>query len=637
MALLDMKRVSLIAHADSKSAVLKALQNMGAVEIVSTKEEDLKKADLEQSLTGLEARLSNVQESLAFIKKYDNAKSSFLTPKPVMTTSALKTMHEKYAEADETIERIKQFTLDLSALKTRRQQLRNKMLQLDPYKKFDASLESIGVSRYTQSLLGTIPTENTSKYNNIQIEYADLAYFETLESQPDTFSVYVIMHNDIHEKLTGELKFIGFSEAYTKELYGTPHDLLFDYQNEFESLLKETKEYDANAERFVDDKPMLQAMEDHLLTEIARERTIGQLGETGSTFLLEGWIIADQQAVVEKTLLDIAPESYLAFRDPGEKEIPPTAHDNAKAIAPFEAVTDMYSITSSKGVDPNFIMAIFYFVIFGMMMADVAYGIILTVGSLLVLKLKKPDGMFRKITSVIMICGISTALWGLFFGNFFSIDGLMTAVINPLQDAMTMLVLCIGIGVVHILTGLGISAYMNIRRGKIWAAVFDNASWMMVLIGAGLLALGGVYATVGTYLMILGAAVLLLTQGRHKKGIVGKAIGGLASLYDVTSYLSDILSYCRIFGMGLATTVIAMVFNRIGGMFFGSIPGYVIGVVIMTVGHVFNIAINTLGAFVHTARLQYIEFYSKFFEGGGHAFKPLGMRTKHYRLGKPSR
>jgi V/A-type H+-transporting ATPase subunit I len=337
---------------------------------------------------------------------------------------------------------------------------------------------------------------------------------------------------------------------------------------------------------------------------------------------------------VEKAILETAPEAYIHFRDPEEGEIPPTALDNPRVVRPFEAVTDMYAVPSPKGFDPNRIMAFFYFVIFGMMMGDFAYGVLLTLGAFAVLKLKKPIGMFRRITTVVMYCGISTALWGLFFGTIFSIEG-VPYVLSPLKDAtgaLATLGLCLGIGVLHIMTGLGIAAYMDIKRGHVFAAIFDRVSWMLVIIGGIMLVAGGTIGTVGTYMALAGLLILLLTQGRSKKGFVRKAMGGLSSIYGITSYVSDILSYCRIFGMGLATTVIAMVFNTIAGLLMGGAVGYVFGIVILTVGHVFNIAINALGAFVHTARLQYIEFFNKFYEGDGHAFMPLGIRTKHHRL-----
>ena len=175
---------------------------------------------------------------------------------------------------------------------------------------------------------------------------------------------------------------------------------------------------------------------------------------------------------------------------------------------------------------------------------------------------------------------------------------------------------------------------MNIKRKKPWAALFDQVSWILILLGLPSLLLGGMIAEIGKYAALTGAALLLLFAGREKKGIIGKLMGGLSSLYGITGYLSDILSYSRIFGMGLATGVIAMVFNTIGGMLMGTWYGIPFAIAILAVGHAFNIGINTLGAYVHSCRLQYIEFYDKFFEGGGKAFRPLKADTKHYRFEK---
>ena len=624
-----MKRMTLIAHADSKDKILRTLQDMRAVEVISAELDELRAGQTPASVGALEKRLADVRESLEVIRVYDTEKTSFLTPKPAISRDELGRMDEKFAETDKAIAQIKQFSEDMSALKARRQRLKNKITQIEPYENFDAPLESICPGSYTTCLLGSLPSDAAEEYERIKEAFSDSAYFESIGELKGYESVYVIMLSDVHEKLIGELKYIGFSEAYIKDLYGTPHDLLHDFESEYDSLDAEAEEYKEKAKKFADNKLLLQSLEDYLVNEIGRERTIEKMGETGTAFLLEGWLIADHAQAVENKLLSAAPEAYMTFRDPAEDEIPPTAvANNAKPVAPFEAVTDMYAVPSSKGLDPNLIMSIFYFLIFGMMIGDFAYGIFLTLGALLVLKLKKPTGMFRKITTVIMICGISTAFWGLFFGTIFSIPGI-PSVINPIDDAMTMLMLTIGIGVVHILVGLGIGAYMAIRRGKIWDAIFDKVSWMMVLIGGILFALS---ISAGQYLALAGVVILLCTQGRHKKGVVGKVVGGVASLYDVTGYVSDILSYCRIFGMGLATTVIAMVFNTIATMLMGGVVGYIFGIVVLTVGHVFNLAINALGAFVHTARLQYIEFFSKFYEGGGHTFMPLGVRTKNYRL-----
>ncbi len=635
MAILNMKKAAFIAHSENRECVLKRLQDIGAVEVVKTSLEELEASQAPGTLIELEKKLGEVREALEVIRKYDETKSGILTAKPAITKSGLKDMDEKLEETDEAVEKIRQFTAELSALKTREHRLQNRIMQLEPYAKFDATLESIKENDYTVCLLGTIPADNIENYRALSSKYEQSAYFEDIERDKDYLSVYVVMAKEVDEELTGELKYIGFAEAFTKELYGTPADLIFDLNNECESLNSEAAEYEEKAKKYVDYKLTLQAVEDYLLNEIARERCIERLGATGSTFMLSGWVVQGTEEAVEKAVLEAAPEAYVTFEEPAEGDKVPTAVKNPGVVAPFEAVTDMYATTSQKAVDPNLLMSIFYFLIFGMMMADMAYGVMLMLGAFLMLKKKKPTGMFRKVTTVILICGISTALWGVFYGNLFGLE-LYKGVINPIDDAMTMLIICIAIGVVHILVGLGIGAYQSIRRGKVWDALFDKVTWMLILIGAAVFAIGmvfeGPFSTIALVLVGIGFATLLFTAGRKKKSVVGKVIGGVASLYDVTGYVSDILSYCRIFGMGLATTVIAMVFNTIATLLFGGVVGYIAGAIVLTIGHVFNLAINTLGSFVHTARLQYIEFFSKFYEDGGHAFAPLGLRTKNYRI-----
>ncbi len=631
MAILSMKKLVLIAHKDNRDTLLKVLQELGAVEVVSYQQDDLDTARAPQNLSYLEEKLSAVREAMNIIRPYNEDKPSFLTPKPAISRSDLKQTPERFKEADSVIQSIKQLSDDMNALKSRRQRVKNRIHQLSPYSRFNAPLESVGESRYTVSVLGIIPPNGKEDYEQIISHYEDTAYFETVDEQKDGITVFVVMHKSVEEKLIGELKVAGFIEAYTKDLFGTPGDIIHDCENELLSLDEESREHENNARRFVQHKDLLTALEDYLNNEIERERCVEQIGETGVAFALEGWIIGDDQSRVETAVLSAAPEAYISFRDPTEDEDPPTAIKNAKLIVPFEAVTDMYSIPSSRGFDPNFIMSFFYFLLFGMMIGDFAYGVILTIGAYIVLKLKKPTGMFRKVTTIIMICGVSTALWGLFFGSIFSIEG-VPAIINPINDAMTLLVLCLGVGVFHIIAGLIVGAYISIKRGKVWDAIFDKVSWIMVLAGAAMVAIGGTIGSVGTYLALAGLAIVFLTNGRDRKGIFRKLIGGFSGVYGATGYISDILSYCRLFGMGLATGVISMVFNTIASLFFGNVVGYILGSIVLIIGHVFNIGINSLGAFVHTARLQFIEFYSRFYEGGGHAFAPLSIKTKNYRL-----
>lgn len=631
MAILKMMRLTMIAHTENRERILKDLQRLEAVELITPRLDDLPPARNAPTLAELEQRLADIREAIAFILEYDKTKTSFLTPKPPITIAGLCKMEASLTDTEEIVRKIKSFTENINSNKLKKQRLKNRISQIEPYLKFDAPLESIGESRYTRSFLGAVPAESLDKLQKLQDSFSDSAYFETVDTAPGFAAVFAVAGKTVQDELLSELKSIGFAEAYAQGLIGKPENIVAGYEAELAALEEESQGFGQAGVGFIEHKPLLKAMEDYLTNEIARECSIEKLGETGTAFLLEGWLVEDDQEKVRQTILGAAPEAYIAFRAPGEDETPPTAVKNKKLVEPFEAITGMYSHPSSRGFDPNTIMSVFYFLLFGMMIGDFAYGVILSIGAFVVLKLKKPTGMFRKVTTIIMYGGISTALWGLFFGSIFSIEGI-PAVINPIQDAMTLLMLCLGFGIVHIITGLVVGAYISIKRGKVLDALFDKISWIMVLTGGVLVALGGLASTIGTYMAIAGLITVFLTNGRDRKGIFRKFIGGFSGVYGATGYISDILSYCRLFGMGLATGVIAMVFNTIAGLFFGNVVGYIVSAVILTVGHVFNIAINTLGAFVHTARLQFIEFYSRFYEGGGHAFTPLGYRTRNFRL-----
>ncbi len=273
------------------------------------------------------------------------------------------------------------------------------------------------------------------------------------------------------------------------------------------------------------------------------------------------------------------------------------------------------------------------------MMGDAGYGIIMALATYWFLRKMKPKGDTKKLVGVIFIGSIFTIFWGAIFGGWFGNAGELFGIgpiwFNPSEEPIKMLALCFGLGVIHIFAGMGVKAYVNIREGRILDAIFDQGLWYVFYIGLGLWLgggmanLGATLTQVGKIMSIVGAVGLILTQGRDKKNIFAKFFSGLLSLYDVTGFLSDVLSYSRLFALALTTGVIGTVMNQLGAMVGTSWYGWIIAAAILIGGHVFNIAINVLGTFVHTSRLQYIEFYGKFYEGGGKLFRPLGIRTKY--------
>ena len=390
----------------------------------------------------------------------------------------------------------------------------------------------------------------------------------------------------------------------------------------------------------------LESYRDLIAIDADKERIRTKLLKTKTTFYLEGWLPArlkDKAAA----LLEHYSCCY-SFSEPAEGEEVPVLLDNRSFFVPFEAITEMYSLPDYRGFDPTSIYALFDAMFFGIMLSDAGYGILMAVGCFIALKKFNLEGMTRKMITLFFYCGISTILWGALFGGWFGdfvtvfarvvlgkevvIDPLW---FNPLDDPMKMLIFSLALGIIHLFIGMGIKAYMQIREGHWFDAVCDEGFWYLTIVGLIALLGGGsispLLPAIGQWLAIAGAAGLLLTGGRDKKGF-GKVTGGLSNLYNITSYLSDILSYARLLALGLATGVIAQVVNTMGSLFGGGLFGVIVLIVVFLFGHTLNFGINALGAFIHSSRLQYVEFFGKFYEDGGEPFDPFRKKTKYIKI-----
>ena len=328
----------------------------------------------------------------------------------------------------------------------------------------------------------------------------------------------------------------------------------------------------------------------------------------------------------------------------------------------MEGVIESYSVPSKGEIDPSMIVALFYYVQFGLMLSDAAYGLIMVAGTAYCLaKFKNMEAGMKKFMKMFMYCGISTTFWGFMFGSFFgdAVNVIATTFFNrpdirlaplwfePVSLPMKLLVFAFGLGILHLFIGLGIKFYSCVKNGSLADGIYDAIFWYM-LVGGGIVylltmpmftemlgltfTLPAVAGTVAAYAAAIGFVGIVLTSGRESKNWVKRILKGLYGAYGVSSYLSDILSYSRLLALGLATSVISTVFNKMGSMMGASIPGAIIFILVFVIGHSLNLAINALGAYVHTNRLQYVEFFGKFYEGGGRKFEPFAVHTKYYKI-----
>ncbi|MBU2617772.1 MAG: V-type ATP synthase subunit I, partial [Euryarchaeota archaeon] len=429
-----------------------------------------------------------------------------------------------------------------------------------------------------------------------------------------------------------------FSRVTFPELTGTPSEVQARIDAKLARIGKEREGIQAEILNLLKYRPKLLAVYDHVYIEREREDVIKNLAKTEASFLIEGWIKKKDVETLKQRLRSVSSAVEISTRDPEEGEQVPVTLENITIVDPFEAVTEMYSQPKYTEIDPTPLVTVFFIIFFGICLSDAGYGIMLSTLSILMMKKYNMGSTGKKFLRLLFIGGISSFFFGVLSGSWFGDLLRMPALwINPVDDPITMLVFALILGLIQIFVGIGVKMYNNIRRGNIKDAVFDQLTWSILLSGLVLIILAEMdiisigkipYGVTG-----FGALSLVLTQGRHQKGMVKKIVVGLASLYGIIGYFSDVLSYSRLMALSLATIVLAMVFNTIAFIMKDIyLVGIFITAMVLIVSHFFILIIGTLGAFVHTMRLQYVEFFSKFYVGGGKKFSPFRMDTKYIEI-----
>ncbi len=361
--------------------------------------------------------------------------------------------------------------------------------------------------------------------------------------------------------------------------------------------------------------------------------------KTKNTFILEGWVAESAYEAIESKLKEKTEMIVITSSKPTENDTPPTLVKNNAVVRPFEAITNNYSAPAYGELDPNSAMSIFFFIFFGIMLGDAGYGLALSIACFVGLKFLKLDTGMKQMLLLFGICGFSGIIFGLIFGGIFAIDSVVPIWFNPLDEPIMMLIFSLALGAVHLLVGYSIKMVKKMRAGHPIDGLFDAIFMYLLFGGIALLAIPMALettlplATIGAVLLILSIIGMVLTNGRNAPTIGGKISGGLGSLYGLINIFSDVLSYSRLFGLALSSAAIGMAFNLIGQMLFAiPVVGYVIGGIVLVVLHAFNFALALLSAYVHNMRLQYLEFYGKFYEGDGRLFAPLGENTTYVRF-----
>lgn len=657
MAIVKMNKITLVGLEGCKEQIIDTLMKMGTVEIVDVKpeksEEELAKLVFkdgdEDVVARLEDEISRVKSAIDYLSKYDNRKKVLFEGKRHVDPERYSEIIHNRDSLWDVVEQIDKFDGRLSELRNEENRLVNMIATLRPWQALDIPLE-ISSTRSTVLLLGVVPSiTDTNKLSDEIRQQAEESFFRVVSSDSDQKYLFIIYHKELEEVVGDILKQYGFTRSSFKELEGTPEDNIRWAENRIKEIKKERAENEKRIGNLAVEKQNLEVLHDYLTIIRDRKKAFSSLVRTEKAFMLEGWVPEEISGKVSKAL-ELHSDCLVDIRKPGKDEEFPILLKNNSLVKPFEIITELYSLPNFKGIDPSMFLAPFFFIFFGMMVSDAGYGLLMAIATGIILYKFKPKGMAFKLIKLLFFGGISTFIWGALFGGWFG--NIVEAVtsgkysippiwFNPLDDPMKLLLWSFIFGGVHIFVGMGLNGYILIKEGKTRDAIFDVGFWYIFLIGLIILGLGStkgeegvLLANIGKYMAIAGAVLLILTQGRTQKSIIKKLTSGVLSLYNVTGFMSDVLSYSRLLALGLATGVIATVINTMGTLFGLNAGGIIILIIVFVIGTVFNILINALGAFVHASRLQYVEFFGKFYEGGGKDFQPLKINTKYIKITK---
>ncbi len=648
MAIVKMKRLHMTAMSGDREEILRLLQHMGCVEVVQPEvdpEDPLWAGLVQPDTPGLAAaheEKAQAERALEILKQYAPVKSGLLAPKPGLSEGEL--LSEASAQqARAAAMQVNDLARRLAAIRAEMNKLEAQKEVLRPWMDLDLPLETGSTDQVTIQL-GTLPAALPMGQAEGEVQAAsELAQLTEVYTERDLRYCMLVCHASQAEGALEALKALGWSRANLRDWTGTAAENLDRLGKETKALREEAASIEQELSGMGELNASLRQLSDLAGIDAAREESKGKLLDTAQTFFLEGWVPEESWPALEKAL---APYPCACeVEDPAEEDHPsvPVRLKNNWFTRPLNMVTDMYSLPAYGSLDPNPLMAPFFILFYGMMMADMGYGLIMMIAAAVVIKKARPDGAtMQYMMPLLGLCGVSTFLWGAATGGFFgdlipqlrailgggeAADYALPKLFDPMDKAVNVLVGALILGVLQIFTGMAVSMYKQLRRGETMAALCNEGAWFLVFILAGA---GYVTGAVGPCVAAI-LVLLALTQGYGKKGVVGKFIGIFGSLYNnATGYFSDILSYSRLMALMLAGAVTAQVFNTLGAM-TGNV---VVFFVIAMVGNALNFALNILGCFVHDMRLQCLEYFGRFYEDGGRPFRPLDLDTRYYKVVK---
>ena len=645
MAIVDMSKFYLLAFKEKRESLLKELQKFKYVHLVDSEndfsKEDLSAVSRSEELIDIDDYLNKSKYVIERLEKIEDKKpalEALKEGKKHFTYEEIKNRARKF-NFSQIYKEISSIIDEIEKKEAENQEILNKVSELLPYKAIDLPLEDLKLTKFSKIYLGTIPQRYKENFEEL-LKENDSVYFDVLHTDKNYAYYLIICHKSDDEDVIDAFRKMGFTLVNFKEK-GTINENINSLRerksqnlDSIDTLNKELKNY----LKYLDDfKIYYEYQSNEKLKVISSEKFL----RTKNLDLIEGYVPSKFLKSFEEAIQLICGDDYYLYKkeaDRNSHEVPIMLKNN-KFVGPFEMLTEMYSMPKYNEIDPTPFFAPFYFIFAGIMIGDLGYGLLVFIGSLLALRFFNLDKATKRFMTFFNYLSISAMIFGLVFGSFFGGIIPLPTLINPAEDIMEMLMLSLLLGGVHIFFALGIRAYMDIRDNKPKDAFYDVGLWYMALIGAigyGLskaVAMNPIVVKILFYAMIIAMVGIVLTGGRSEKTTLAKFGWGVYALYGISSYIGDFVSYLRLMALVLSGSFIGLAVNMIAGMLFGSsIIGKLFAIVIFLVFQAFNCFLCYLSAYVHTARLTYVEMFNKFYEGGGVPFKKMVEDSKYFNI-----
>lgn len=645
MAIVDMSKFYLLAFKEKRESLLKELQKFKYVHLIDSgndfSKEDLSAVSRSEELIDIDDYLNKSKYVIERLEKIEDKKpalESLKEGKKHFTYEEIKNRAKKF-NFSQIYKEISSIIDEIEKKEAENQEILNKVSELLPYKAIDLPLEDLKLTKFSKIYLGTIPQRYKENFEEL-LKENDSVYFDVLHTDKNYAYYLIICHKSDDEDVIDAFRKMGFTLVNFKEK-GTINENINSLRerksqnlDSIDTLNKELKNY----LKYLDDfKIYYEYQSNEKLKVISSEKFL----RTKNLDLIEGYVPSKFLKSFEEAIQLICGDDYYLYKkeaDRNSHEVPIMLKNN-KFVGPFEMLTEMYSMPRYNEIDPTPFFAPFYFIFAGIMIGDLGYGLLVFIASLLALKFFNLDKATKRFMTFFNYLSISAMIFGLVFGSFFGGIIPLPTLINPAEDIMEMLMLSLLLGGVHIFFALGIKAYMDIRDNKPKDAFYDVGLWYMALIGAigyGLskaVAMNPIVVKILFYAMIIAMVGIVLTGGRSEKTTLAKFGWGVYALYGISSYIGDFVSYLRLMALVLSGSFIGLAVNMIAGMLFGSsIIGKLFAIVIFLVFQAFNCFLCYLSAYVHTARLTYVEMFNKFYEGGGVPFKKMVEDSKYFNI-----